>query len=119
MPLAYFFLLLVFQLAGELIATATAIPVPGPVIGMALLFCALVLRGRVPAGLGTAAGAVLQHLGLLFVPAGVGVMTHAALIALHWRPIAAALLAGTALTIAAAGLGVRALAGWRDGGTGR
>lgn len=119
MPLAFFALLLACQLAGELIAKAAALPVPGPVIGMAILFCGLVVRGKVPAGLGSAAGALLDHLGLLFVPAGVGVMTHTALIALHWRPIAAALVAGTALTIVVAGLGAKALAGWRDQGAGR
>lgn len=119
MPVAFFALLLACQLAGELIATAAALPVPGPVIGMALLFCGLVVHGRVPAGLAAAAGALLDHLGLLFVPAGVGVMTHTALIALHWQPIAAALIAGTALTIVVAGLGARTLAGWRGEGAGR
>ncbi|MBL8489801.1 MAG: CidA/LrgA family protein [Rhodocyclaceae bacterium] len=38
-------LLLLFQLAGEAIALYLALPVPGPVIGMALLFLALALRG--------------------------------------------------------------------------
>ena len=38
-------LLLLFQLAGEAIALLFALPVPGPVIGMALLFAALSLRG--------------------------------------------------------------------------
>jgi hypothetical protein len=38
-------LLLVFQLVGEVIARALALPIPGPVIGMALLFLALLVRG--------------------------------------------------------------------------
>ena len=38
-------LLLVFQLAGEVIARGFALPIPGPVIGMALLFLVLMLRG--------------------------------------------------------------------------
>ena len=41
-------LLLVFQLAGEVIARALALPIPGPVIGMALLFLALLVRGGRP-----------------------------------------------------------------------
>jgi hypothetical protein len=37
--------LLVLQLVGEVIARTLALPIPGPVIGMALLFAALALRG--------------------------------------------------------------------------
>ena len=40
------------QLIGELIAVATGWPVPGPVIGMALLFVGLLVHGGVPGGLG-------------------------------------------------------------------
>ena len=40
-------LLLLFQLAGEILAHELALPLPGPVIGMALLFATLALRGRV------------------------------------------------------------------------
>lgn len=119
MSLAYFALLLVCQLAGEIIAEIARLPIPGPVIGMMILFFGLLIRGRVPAGLAAAAGGLLDHLGLLFVPAGVGVMTHATLIAANWPPIAAALFAGTALTLVVAGLGAQSLAGWRAGGTAR
>jgi holin-like protein len=55
---------------------ATAAPVPGPVVGLALLLATLALR---PAGLDAIKPTVqglLQHLSLLFVPAGVGVMQH-------------------------------------------
>ena len=38
-------LLLLFQLAGEAISLLFKLPIPGPVIGMALLFAALALRG--------------------------------------------------------------------------
>ena len=37
--------LLVFQLAGEVLARSLSLPIPGPVIGMLMLFVALVLRG--------------------------------------------------------------------------
>ena len=39
--------LLLFQLAGELLARGLELPVPGPVLGMVLLFAMLVLRGGV------------------------------------------------------------------------
>jgi holin-like protein len=52
------------------------LPVPGPVIGMALLFAALAWRGGPSLPLRESAQKLLQHLSLLFVPAGVGVMLH-------------------------------------------
>lgn len=68
--------LLVLQLLGEMVVRALAWPVPGPVLGMALLWGLLLWRsGWLPVFKGTAAG-LLQHLSLLFVPAGVGVMLH-------------------------------------------
>lgn len=94
-------LLLVLQLVGESLVVAAGLPVPGPVVGMALLFALLVVLGRVPAELEATAEGLLRHLSLLFVPAGVGVILHAALIGDEWLPIGAALVAGTLATIAA------------------
>jgi len=96
------YLTLIFgcQLAGELIVAATGLPVPGPVCGMALLFAGLVIKGGLPAELARVGDALLGNLSLLFVPAGVGVMLHANLIANEWLPIAAALILSTGLTIA-------------------
>jgi len=101
-----FYLTLIFccQLVGELATRALQIPVPGPVFGMVLLFCLLLARGRIPQDLATAADGLLNHLSLLFVPAGVGVMLHFALLADDWAAIGAALLFSTMLTIAVTGL---------------
>jgi holin-like protein len=104
MPLPFLIVLLVCQLAGEIVSRGLGLPVPGPVIGMALLFLLLVIRGRVPGGLQTTATGLLGHLGLLFVPAGVGIMTHIPLLAAEWRPIAAALFGSTFLAILVTGL---------------
>jgi putative effector of murein hydrolase LrgA (UPF0299 family) len=102
-------LLLVCQLAGEFITMATGMPLPGPVVGMALLFAGLLLRRRlkrstdepaIPADLEQTATGILSHLSLLFVPAGVGVMLYLPLIAEEWLPITVALVASTLLTIA-------------------
>lgn len=92
--------LLVFQLAGEVVAQASGLPVPGPVLGMAFLFCALVRRGRVPVALQGAASGVLSHLSLLFVPAGVGVMVHAHRIGEEWLAILLALVSSTLVALA-------------------
>ena len=91
--------LLLYQLAGEVLARLLSLPVPGPVIGMALLFCTLVVRGHtgrpIPQSMQHTANVLLQHLALLFVPAGTGVMLHLQLIADEWRPISAALIVST------------------------
>ena len=96
--------LLICQLIGELTVHSLAIPVPGPVVGMALLFLGLVLRGKMPEQLSETANGLLGQLSLLFVPAGVGVMTHLTLLGNQWLPITASLIVSTLLTIAVTGL---------------
>ena len=96
-------LLLVCQLAGELLTRLAGLPVPGPVLGMVLLFAILAISGRVPDRLRQTAETLLQHLSLLFVPAGVGVMLHAARIQAEWPAIVAALAVSTLLTIVVSG----------------
>jgi holin-like protein len=102
-------LLLVFQLIGEVLAQLFALPIPGPVIGMALLFATLALRGGPSPELRDTAQNLLQHLSLLFVPAGVGVMLHFNRIGDEWLPLAASLVGSTVLTIAVTALVLRAL----------
>ncbi|HNP88466.1 MAG TPA: CidA/LrgA family protein [Kouleothrix sp.] len=96
--------LLGFQLAGEVIARALGLPLPGPVLGMLLLFAVLIGRGAVPPPLRTVGQALLNHLSLLFVPAGVGIMTHMALLRTAWLPIAATLVLSTLVTLAVTAL---------------
>jgi len=109
MALNFITLLLVCQLIGEAISVAFDIPIPGPVIGMALLFVGLVVRGSLANGLKTTAGGLLDHLSLLFVPAGAGVMLHVSRIADEWQPIVAALIGSTIITIAVTALVMRGL----------
>ena len=102
--LAGFTWLLVFQCAGEVLVRLAGLPIPGPVAGMALLFAALLLRNHAPDALTAAAGGLGQHLSLLFVPAGVGVMMYVAQVTAEWLPIVAALVVSTVLAIAATAL---------------
>ncbi len=97
--LAFFIILLSCQLVGEVLVIATGLPLPGPVIGMALLFVGLVVRGGIPPGLDRMGDNLLSHLSLLFVPAGVGVMLHAELIGSELLPIAGSVIVSTMLTI--------------------
>lgn len=95
--------LLVCQLAGELISHGLGIPVPGPVIGLVLLLAGLQLRGRRDP-LDAVADGLLRYLPLLFVPAGVGVVRYRALIADEWPAIVATLLVSTAIALVTTGL---------------
>ncbi len=107
-------LLLVCQLAGEVLAGLFCLPVPGPVLGMLLLFAGLLVRGGVPRPMQTTAGTLLSHLSLLFVPAGVGIMLHLQRIEGAWLAIGVALVVSTLVAVAVtalAMLGLERLAG--------
>ncbi|MES2946138.1 MAG: CidA/LrgA family protein [Pseudomonadota bacterium] len=71
--------LLAFQSVGELLARGLKLPFPGPVIGMVLLLLALRWQ-TVREPVSACADFLLAHLSLLFVPVGVGVMTHLSLL---------------------------------------
>ena len=97
-------LILCCQLAGELLVTASGLPVPGPVCGMALMFAGLIIRGGIPNDLANVADVLLGNLSLLFIPAGVGVMLHLGLMQAEIIPIGVALIVSTLLTIAVTAL---------------
>lgn len=101
--------LLVFQLIGEVIVQYFVLPVPGPVIGMILLFAALAVRGGAPDNLRSTASGLLQHLSLLFVPAGVGIMVHFSRLGDEWPAIVGALVVSTFVTLGVTSLLLSAL----------
>jgi holin-like protein len=92
-------ILLVFQLIGEVLVRALALPIPGPVIGMVLLFVVLVVRGTAPASLTRTANGLLDQLSLLYVPAGVGIMVNFVLIQKEWLAILLTLILSTTITV--------------------
>ena len=93
--------LLLYQLVGETLTYAFGMPVPGPVIGMALLLATLALRPALLTTIKTVGTTLLSHLSLLFVPAGVGVMVHFARLSDEGVAILAAVVGSTLLTIVA------------------
>ena len=97
-------LLLLLQLVGEIFVQFFALPVPGPVIGLVLLFGGLLLRGGMSDDLRNTANNLLQHLSLLFVPAGAGVMIHASRVADEWLALSVALVGSTLLSMATTAL---------------
>jgi len=112
MALKFIALLLLCQLLGEVFVVWSDQPFPGPVVGMVLLFVGLALHGGVPEGLARVVDGLLSHLSLLFVPAGVGVMLHIAMLREEWLAIALALVLSTVLTVAVSGLLMTALTRW-------
>ena len=97
--IAAFALILVCQLFGEVISELFDLPVPGPVIGLGLLFIGLIVKRHPPKVLTDAADNLLIHFSLLFVPAGVGVVTQLDRLRGDWLPIAAALIFSTLLAM--------------------
>ncbi|MDR3369307.1 CidA/LrgA family protein [Rhodoferax sp.] len=98
--------LLVMQSLGEILSRGLSLPIPGPVIGMLLLLLALrwpVVRQPVA----SCAGFLLAHLSLLFVPVGVGVMTHLGLLAQFGVRMLVVIVLSTWLGLAATALVLR------------
>lgn len=97
-------LLLIYQLIGEVSVRLLALPVPGPVMGMVMLFLTLMIRGRLVKAVEPASSALLGHLSLLFVPAGVGLIVHFGRLGNEWLPIGVTLLLSTIITMAVTAL---------------
>jgi holin-like protein len=100
--------LLLFQSAGEVISRSASLSLPGPVIGMLLLLVGLRFE-RVSAPVSQAASMLLEHLSLLFVPVGVGVMTHLALISQYGVRMLLALVVSTWIGLAVTALVLRGM----------
>jgi len=98
------------ELVGEVVREIFALPVPGPVVGMFFLAAILVFRKdqpnapAIPVPLARAAETLIDHMGLLFVPAGVGIIATASLLRQEWLPIVAGLIGSTVLSLAVTGL---------------
>ena len=101
--------ILLFQGVGELVSHFLLAMIPGPVIGLVLLLAWLQVRKTVPENVELVASTLIRHLGLLFVPAAVGVVTFWPHLKSSVWAIACALVASVVLTIAVSALVLRAL----------
>lgn len=85
--------LILCQLAGELVVRLFDLPVPGAVVGMLVLFVALLVRRPDEEATVMRAGEfLLSHLQLFFVPAGVGVVVYLTVLRDHALPLVLALV---------------------------
>jgi putative effector of murein hydrolase LrgA (UPF0299 family) len=120
-------LILLCQLAGEALVRGLGMPVPAPVIGLALLLAMLLARDQLSFlefgplrndGVEKAAGGLLRHMSLMFVPAGVGVIQQLDLIADHGVAITIVLAASVVITLLATVatflVSARLIARWRS-----
>lgn len=81
------------QLVGELVVRGLGLPVPGPVLGMVLLFGVLSVRKpSETSGTLRVAEGLLRHLQLLFVPVTVGISVHAVALREQWLPVTGGLV---------------------------
>ena len=96
--------LLVCQLIGEVTVRALSVPLPGPVLGMALLFVLMVTRAPIAKDIDLTAGTLLKHLSLLFVPAGVGVVQNLAVLGREGVRLILVVVLATVITLAVTAL---------------
>lgn len=106
--LAGFFTLLAFQLLGEVLQRLLDLPLPGPVIGMFLLFGYLCIRGEVPKDLETGSQRLIDLLPLLLMVPAAGMFFLGDQFADQWPGFIAAISLGTLATLVLSAL----ILGW-------
>jgi holin-like protein len=107
------------QLAGEVLRRLLHLPLPGPVIGMFILAVALVNRARGsraatqtgPTSLEKTATVLISNMGLMFVPAGVGIVAELGVLRSEWLPIVAGVLVSTVLGLIVTGVVMHRITG--------
>lgn len=95
--------LLLFQLVGESLVFLLRVPIPGPLVGLVLLFAALPVLDRLwtrkAANIDDAAETLLSNLGLFFVPAGVGVVALTSILSAQIWALGAVLILSAIITL--------------------
>jgi putative effector of murein hydrolase LrgA (UPF0299 family) len=96
--------ILFFQSLGELISKLLLPSLPGPVIGLVLLLCWLMIKKEINPSLALVSDALSQYLGLLFVPAAVGIVLFLPQLKDNALPIICGLIGSVVLTIGGSAL---------------
>ena len=92
-------LLILMQLLGTALNVLLLPMLPGPVIGMLLLFILLVIRGEVSPALGEASSSLLRYLPLLLIPTAVGATLFIDTLSGQLLAVSAAMLASLVLSM--------------------
>ncbi len=101
--------LFLWQGLGELASKFLLPSIPGPVLGLLFLLAFLIIKGDVNQPLGLVADAFRQHLGLLFVPASVGVVLFLPELKANALAVSTALLVSVILTIGVTAVALKVL----------
>ena len=99
------------QLFGEACAQASGLPVPGPVIGLVLLFIGLLLRDRIAprakplakTPLGRLAAILIGNLTIMFIPASAGIIQQGEVLRHYGLALAVAVVLSTMISLAVTG----------------
>lgn len=97
--LLQFLIILIFTLLGELIASILPFSFPGSLIGLILLFLALLLKLVKVSDIKDVSSFLQKNMAFLFVPLGVGILNYFDYIKLHWVSIVLILIVSTTLTL--------------------
>lgn len=93
-----------FSLLGEIVSFLSPIAVPGSVIGMVLLFLALQFNWLKLDQVEEVGEWLTNNMAILFIPAGVGLMTNFGIISSVWWQLLLVIFISTTLMIALVGL---------------
>lgn len=96
-------LLLLYSIVGEGLRMFLHLPVPGSIIGIVLLFLSFQFKLIKPAVLEDTANFLLNHLTILFVPAGVGLMQYYGAIKYTWPILLGAVVICSLVSLIAVG----------------
>lgn len=99
MNLQGFLILVAYQLLGEAISSVLGIGIPGPVIGLLLLFVSLIILGRVPDTLETASQRMIALLPMLLITTSAGLFFLGSDFNDQWPAFLAAVIGGTVVTL--------------------
>ncbi|HCS28758.1 MAG TPA: murein hydrolase regulator LrgA [Spongiibacteraceae bacterium] len=114
MKLSGLLILLCFHLAGEMVVTLSGLPIPGAVVGLLLLFTALLIRGGATRSLEQTGGTMIGLLPLLLIVPSAGVFFLGEHFSGQWPAFAGAIVAGTLLTLLFSALLMKFLAGGKQ-----
>ena len=119
-----------FEMMGEVVSHLTPVKAPGAVIGMVLLTAVLVLRDakakaksqdqdtREPTALDRVADAMIGNMGLMFIPAGVGIVAQLGLVSANVVALTTAVIVSTVAGLVATGAVFVRVMGSQGGGEG-
>ncbi|MBX8937535.1 CidA/LrgA family protein [Enterococcus gilvus] len=96
-------LLLLYSIIGEGVRIFFHLPVPGSIIGILLLFLSFQTKLLKPSALEDTANFLLNHLTILFVPAGVGLMQYYGAIKYTWPILLGAVVLCSLVSLIAVG----------------